>query len=144
MAPLDSAVILCGESGTGKELFARAIYANSHRVGRPFIAVDCSALSPGILESELFGHVKGAFTGAVEDKAGIFEMANGGTLFLDEVSNLPPDVQGKLLRVLEAQEYKPVGGSQIKKGDVRIISATNRDLKSWWMRVISGRISFIG
>ncbi len=129
VAPLDSAVILYGESGTGKELFARAIYANSHRVGRPFIAVDCSALSPGILESELFGHVKGAFTGAVEDKAGIFEMANGGTLFLDEVSNLPPDVQGKLLRVLEAQEYKPVGGSQIKKGDVRIISATNRDLK---------------
>jgi DNA-binding NtrC family response regulator len=130
VAPLDSAVILYGESGTGKELFARAIYANSLRVARSFVAVDCSSLSPGILESELFGHVKGAFTGAVEDKAGIFEMANRGTLFLDEVSNLPPDVQGKLLRVLEAQEYKPVGGSQIKKSDVRIISATNRDLKA--------------
>ena len=130
VAPLDSAVILYGESGTGKDLFARALYANSLRVGRPFVAIDCSALSPGILESELFGHVKGAFTGAVEDKAGIFEMAQGGTLFLDEVSNLPPDVQGKLLRVLEAQEYKPVGGSQIKKTDVHIISATNRDLKT--------------
>jgi DNA-binding NtrC family response regulator len=130
VAPLDSAVILYGESGTGKELFARAIYANSLRVGRPFVAMDCSALSPGILESELFGHVRGAFTGALEDKAGIFEMANGGTLFLDEISNLPPDVQGKLLRVLESKEYKPVGGSQIKKSDVRIISATNRDLKA--------------
>lgn len=130
VAPLDSAVILYGESGTGKELFARALYANSLRVGRPFVAIDCSALSPGILESELFGHVKGAFTGAVEDKLGIFEMAQGGTLFLDEISNLPMEVQGKLLRVLEVQEFKPVGGSQIKKCDVRMISATNRDLKT--------------
>ncbi len=123
-------MILYGESGTGKELFARAIFANSLRAGRPFVAADCSALSPGILESELFGHVKGAFTGAVENKAGLFEMAHGGTLFLDEVSNLPLDVQGKLLRVLEEQEYKPVGGSQIKRSDVRIISATNQDLKT--------------
>jgi DNA-binding NtrC family response regulator len=130
VAPLDSMVILYGESGTGKELFARAIYANSRRAGRPFVAADFSALSPGILESELFGHVKGAFTGALESKTGFFEMAQGGTLFLDEVSNLSLDVQGKLLRVLEAQEYKPVGGSQIKKSDVRVISATNRDLKA--------------
>lgn len=130
VAPLDSTVVLYGESGTGKELFARAIYANSLRAGRPFVAADCSALSPGILESELFGHVKGAFTGAVENKAGLFEMAHGGTLFLDEVSNLPLDVQGKLLRVLEEQEYKPVGGSQIRRSDVRIISATNQDLKT--------------
>jgi DNA-binding NtrC family response regulator len=130
VAPLDSTVILYGESGTGKELFARAIYANSLRAGRPFVPADCSALNPGVLESELFGHVKGAFTGAVENKAGLFEMAQGGTLFLDEVSNLPPDFQGKLLRVLETQEYKPVGGSQFKKSDVRIISATNRDLKN--------------
>ncbi len=129
VAPLDSTVILYGESGTGKELFARAIYANSQRAGRPFVAADLSSLSPGILESELFGHVKGAFTGALESKAGLFEMAQGGTLFLDEVSNLPADVQGKLLRVLEAQEYKPVGGSQIRKSDVRVISATNQDLK---------------
>lgn len=129
VAPLDSAVILYGETGTGKELFARAIYANSRRSGRPFIAADCSALSPGLLESELFGHVKGAFTGAVESKAGLFEMAHNGTLFLDEVSNLPQDFQGKLLRVLEAQEYKPVGGSHFRKSDVRLISATNRDLK---------------
>lgn len=130
VAPLDSTVILYGESGTGKELFAGAIHVNSRRAGRPFVAADFSALSSGVLESELFGHVKGAFTGASENKAGLFEMAEGGTLFLDEVSNLPPDVQGKLLRVLEAQEYKPVGGSRIKKSDVRIISATNRDLKT--------------
>lgn len=130
VAPLDSTVILYGESGTGKELFAGAIHVNSHRAGRPFVAADFSALSSGVLESELFGHVKGAFTGALENKAGLFEMAQGGTLFLDEVSNLPLDVQGKLLRVLEAQEYKPVGGSRIKKSDVRIISATNRDLKT--------------
>jgi DNA-binding NtrC family response regulator len=130
VAPLDSTVILYGESGTGKELFAGAIHVNSHRAGRPFVAADFSALSSGVLESELFGHVKGAFTGALENKAGLFEMAQGGTLFLDEVSNLPLDVQGKLLRVLEAQEYKPVGGSRIKKSDVRIVSATNRDLKA--------------
>jgi DNA-binding NtrC family response regulator len=128
VAPLDSTVILYGESGTGKELFARAIYANSLRAGRAFVAADCSALSPGILESELFGHVKGAFTGAVDSKTGLFEMAQRGTLFLDEIANLPMEVQGKLLRVLEAKEYKPVGGSQIKKSDVRIISATNREL----------------
>ncbi len=130
VAPTDSTVLLCGESGTGKELFARAIHTHSRRAARQFVAVDCSTLTPTLLESELFGHVKGAFTGALENKAGIFEMANGGTLFLDDVANLSLEIQGKLLRVLEMQEYKPVGGSTVKKTNVRIIAATNKDLKA--------------
>jgi two-component system NtrC family response regulator len=129
VAPLDSTVLICGESGTGKELFAKAIHAHSQRAAKQFVAVDCSTLSSSLLESELFGHVKGAFTGATQDKAGIFEVANGGTLFLDDVANLDMEIQGKLLRVLEIYEYKPVGSSHIKKTDVRIIAATNRDLK---------------
>jgi two-component system NtrC family response regulator len=130
VAPTDSTVLLFGESGTGKELFAGAIHAHSQRAGRQFIAVDCSTLSPTLLESELFGHVRGAFTGAVRDKEGIFEMANGGTLFMDDVTNLSLEIQGKLLRVLETGEYKPVGASRILKTDVRIIAATNRDLRT--------------
>ncbi|MDP2647612.1 MAG: sigma-54 dependent transcriptional regulator [Desulfobacterales bacterium] len=130
VAPTDSTVLLYGESGTGKELFARAIYAHSQRAARPFVAVDCSTLSPTLLESELFGHVKGAFTGAIQDKAGIFEVACDATLFLDDVANLSIEIQGKLLRVLEMQEYKPVGASSIKKTNVRIISATNKDLRA--------------
>ena len=129
VAPTDSTVLLQGESGTGKELFARAIHTHSRRAARHFVALDCSCLSPSIIESELFGHVKGAFTGAVQNKAGIFEVANAGTLFLDEISNLSLEVQGKLLRVMETHEYKPVGASHFKKTDVRIIAATNRDLK---------------
>ena len=129
VAPTDSTVLLSGESGTGKELFARAIHAHSKRAARPFIAVDCSTFSSSLLESELFGHVKGAFTGAVKDKAGIFEVASHGSLFLDEVANLNVDIQAKLLRATETQEYKPVGASRLKKSDVRIIAATNRDLK---------------
>ena len=129
VAPTDSTVVLYGESGTGKELFARAVYERSQRNSRQFIAVDCSTLSPHILESELFGHVRGAFTGAVQDKAGIFEVSSGGTLFLDDVANLNLDIQGKLLRVLETQEYKPVGASHTRKTDVRIIAATNKDLR---------------
>jgi len=129
VAPTDSTVLLYGESGTGKELFAGAIHARSQRAGRQFVAVDCSTLSPTLLESELFGHVRGAFTGAVRDKEGIFEMAGGGTLFMDDVTNLSLEIQGKLLRVLEIGEYKPVGASRIQKTDVRIIAATNRDLK---------------
>ncbi len=129
VAPTDSTVLLSGESGTGKELFARAIHAHSKRAARPFIAVDCSTFSSSLLESELFGHVKGAFTGAVKDKAGIFEVASHGSLFLDEVANLNVDIQAKLLRATETQEYKPVGTSRLKKSDVRIIAATNRDLK---------------
>ncbi|MCF8145625.1 MAG: sigma-54 dependent transcriptional regulator [Deltaproteobacteria bacterium] len=130
VAPTDSTVLICGETGTGKELFAKAIHAHSKRADRAFIAVDCSTFAPSLLESELFGHVKGAFTGAVKDKAGVFEAADGGTFFLDEVANLDLSIQGKLLRAMETQEFKPVGGSHTKLSDVRIISATNRDLKT--------------
>ena len=130
VAPTDSTVLLCGESGTGKELFARAIHAHSRRACRQFVAVDCSTLAPGLLESELFGHVKGAFTGAVQDKMGIFEAARNGTLFLDDIANLSVEIQGKLLRVIELQEFKPVGASSMRKTNVRIIAATNKDLKA--------------
>jgi DNA-binding NtrC family response regulator len=130
VAPTDSTVLLYGESGTGKELFAGAVHAHSQRATRQFIAVDCSTLSPSLLESELFGHVRGAFTGAFRDKEGIFEMANGGTLFMDDITNLDLEIQGKLLRVIENGEYKPVGASHFKIADVRIIAATNRDLRA--------------
>ena len=130
VAPTDSTVLLHGESGTGKELFARAIHAHSKRAAARFVAVDCSTFSSSLLESELFGHVKGAFTGAVKNKEGIFEMANHGSLFLDEVANLDMTTQAKLLRALETHEYRPVGGNRLKKSDVRIIGATNRDLKT--------------
>ena len=129
VAPTDCTVLLSGESGTGKELFARAIHAHSKRAARQFVAVDCSTFSSSLLESELFGHVKGAFTGAVKDKAGIFDTANHGSLFLDEVANLNLDIQAKLLRAMESREFKPVGASRLKKSNVRIIAATNRDLK---------------
>ena len=129
VAPADTTVLLSGESGTGKELFARAIHAHSNRAAGRFVAVDCSTFSSSLLESELFGHVKGAFTGAVKDKDGIFEAADHGSLFLDEVANLNLDIQAKLLRAMESREFKPVGGSRLKKFDVRIIAATNRDLK---------------
>ena len=130
VAPGDTTVLLCGESGTGKELFAMAVHAHSQQAARQFVAVDCSSLSPGLLESELFGHVKGAFTGATENKTGIFEAAHDGTLFLDDVANLDMSIQGKLLRVLEACEYKPVGASSVRKTNARIVAATNRDLKA--------------
>ncbi len=130
VAPTDSTVLLCGESGTGKELFARAIHAHSQRASRQFVAMDCSTFSSSLLASELFGHVKGAFTGAVKYKAGIFEVADHGSLFLDEVANLDLEIQSKLLRVMESGEFKPVGASMVKKADVRIIAATNQDLQS--------------
>jgi DNA-binding NtrC family response regulator len=129
-AATDTTILLEGESGTGKELFAKAIHAHSHRADRQFIVVDCSTFSSSLLESELFGHVKGAFTGATYDKAGVFEVANSGTLFLDEVANLTPDVQGKLLRVMETQDYKPVGASLARKTDIRFVAATNQNLKT--------------
>ncbi len=130
VAPTDSTVLLEGESGTGKELFAKTIHAHSHRAGKQFLAVDCSTIATTLLESELFGHVKGAFTGAVENKPGIFEAARGGTLFLDEVANLNWQIQGKLLRVMDTHEYKPVGSAKVRLADVRIIAATNRDLRA--------------
>lgn len=130
VAQTNSTVLIIGESGTGKELFAKAIHTHSQRATEQFLPVDCSTLSPGLLESELFGHVKGAFTGAIKNKTGIFEMAHDGTLFLDEIANLSMEIQGKLLRVLEMGEYKPVGSSQFKKTAIRVIAATNQDLKT--------------
>lgn len=130
VAPTDTTVLICGEPGTGKELFARAIHTYSRRAGHQFVPLDCSTLSPTLLESELFGHVKGAFTGASRDKPGIFEVAHKGTLFLDEVANLTLEIQGKLLRVLETHDYKPVGASQVRKTDARVLAATSRDLKA--------------
>ena len=129
VAPTDCSVLINGENGTGKELVARAIHVASQQSGGKFLGIDCSTLSPSLLESELFGHVKGAFTGALRDKPGIFELAGDGTLFLDDVANLSLDIQGKFLRVLETREYKPVGGTSFKKVNARIISATNCDLQ---------------
>ncbi len=129
MSEIDSTVLITGETGTGKELFADAVHYNSLRKDKPFIKVNCSALSESLLESELFGHVKGAFTGAVKDKKGRFEMANQGTLFLDELGDISPLTQLKLLRVLQEREFERVGDSNTLKVDVRIIAATNCDLK---------------
>ncbi len=129
VAASDYPVLISGESGTGKELAARAIHNESRRGGGPFVPVNCGALPDGILESELFGHVRGAFTGAIREKKGRFELADGGTLFLDEVGELPPGFQVKLLRVLQEKTFERVGGEKPIRVDVRIISATNRDLR---------------
>src|SRR6185437_15395707 len=134
VAPTNYSVILYGESGTGKEVIAKTIHEASQRKGRPFIAMDCGTLSKELSGSELFGHVKGAFTGAVTDKEGHFEMANGGTLFLDEVSNLPKDVQASLLRVIQERKYKRVGGTKEMDVDVRIIVASNENLQEAYQR----------
>ncbi|GGN31112.1 MULTISPECIES: sigma-54 interaction domain-containing protein [Marinomonas] len=122
-------VFIVGESGTGKELIANTLHVFSQRAEGPFVAINCGALSPELIDSELFGHVKGAFTGAHKDHQGVFEQAEGGTLFLDEVTEMPYEQQVKLLRVLESGEYKPVGAQQVKMANVRIISATNRTPK---------------
>ncbi len=129
MAPVSSTVLIQGESGTGKELVAKAIHDLSPRRGQAFIAVNCAALPESLLESELFGHEKGAFTGAAERRLGRFELADGGTIFLDEIGEVPLSVQVKLLRVLESRSFFRVGGTQPIKVDVRVIAATNRDLK---------------
>ena len=130
VAKTDSTVLLTGETGTGKEVFAQAIHENSNRIGKSFVALNCSTFSKEILESELFGHKQGAFTGAIKDKKGFIEEANGGTLFLDEIGEMPIDLQAKLLRVLETNEYIPVGDTTSKKSNFRLIAATNRDLKT--------------
>jgi two-component system nitrogen regulation response regulator GlnG len=128
VAPSDMTVLIQGESGTGKELVARAIHFNSRRLGKPFIAINCAAIPKELLESELFGFEKGAFTGAVERKLGKFEQANGGTLFLDEIGDMPLDLQAKILRVLQEREVTRTGGSQSIAVDVRVVAATNQDL----------------
>jgi PAS domain S-box-containing protein len=130
VGPTDSTVLITGETGTGKELIARAIHKGSRRSGRAFVSVNCAALAPSLISSELFGHEKGAFTGAMQRRLGRFELADAGTIFLDEVGELPPDTQVALLRVLQEREFERVGGTQSIKVDLRVITATNRDLKA--------------
>jgi DNA-binding NtrC family response regulator len=129
VAPTDSTVLITGESGTGKELVARAIHNNSQRREHPFVALDCTSLAESLLESELFGHVKGSFTGAIQTKMGLFKVADGGTLFLDEISNISLTIQAKLLRVLQERMVTPIGGTHPIPIDIRLVAATNRNMR---------------
>jgi len=126
----NSTVLITGESGTGKELAARAIHENSPRKDKPFVAVDCSSLSENLLDSELFGHVKGSFTGAIQNKTGLFKIADNGTLFLDEVSNISLSTQAKLLRTLQERKITPIGGTQLVPIDIHLVAATNKNLRT--------------
>lgn len=128
VAPTKSNVLICGETGTGKDLIAQAIHNNSPRKNKPFIPINCAAISSSLLESELFGHERGAFTGAIKQRQGAFELANGGTLLLDEIGEMDPEIQAKFLRVIETQEFRRLGAEKPIKVDARIISATNKDL----------------
>ncbi len=128
VAPTDSTVLLLGETGTGKELIARALHNRSARPDRPFVRVNCAAIPSGLLESELFGHERGAFTGAINRKIGRFELANGGTIFLDEIGDIPAELQPKLLRVLQEQEFERLGSTQTIRVNVRVVAATSRNL----------------
>jgi len=130
VAVTDSTVLILGETGTGKEMIARAIHRRSKRSNRAFIRVNCAAIPPNLIASELFGHEKGAFTGATQRRLGRFELADGGTIFLDEIGELPGETQSALLRVLQEREFERVGGSQSVAVDVRVLSATNRDLRA--------------
>lgn len=129
VAATNTSVLIRGETGTGKELVARAIHDLGPRASGPFRAINCATLSPELLASELFGHTKGAFTGAIRDRPGLFELANGGTIFLDEVAEIDPGIQAQLLRVIQEQVFVPVGGTDAKKTDVRMISATHQSLR---------------
>jgi transcriptional regulator with GAF, ATPase, and Fis domain len=128
VGPTEATVLILGETGTGKELFARAIHETSARAAGPLVKLNCAAIPSTLVESELFGHVEGAFTGATASKTGRFELADGGTIFLDEIGDMEPDLQAKLLRVLQEGEYEPVGSSETRRVDVRVVAATNRDL----------------
>src|SRR5208337_3586693 len=130
VAPSDSTVLLLGETGTGKELIARAIHERSRRKERTFVKLNCAAIPTGLLESELFGHEKGAFTGAISQKVGRMELADQGTLFLDEVGDIPTEIQPKLLRVLQEREFERLGSTHTRKVNVRVVAATNRDLET--------------
>lgn len=136
VAPTDSTVLVTGESGTGKELLVRALHSNSSREDKPFVPINCGAIPKELLESELFGHEKGAFTHAIRSRPGRFELADGGTIFLDEIGEMDLSLQVKILRVLQEKEIERVGGSGSKKVDVRIVAATNRDLEA---EVAAGR-----
>src|SRR6201993_1533129 len=128
MAPSDANVLIVGESGVGKEVIANAIYAGSRRAGRPMVKLNCAAFPQTMIEGELFGYVKGAFTGAMQEFPGMIAAANGGTLFLDEISDMPADLQTRFLRVLQEREYRPLGSTQIMKADFRAIASTNRPI----------------